>query len=407
MRMFIVMVLMALWMGTARAGESEAATRYSAGSKAFEDGDFQRAVDELKASVALKPTVKAYLTLGNAYLKLGQIDEARASFERILEIDPHTSKRKTVEGLIHDLDVLARTKLVVTSVPPGANVYIDLKAEGSRGKTPVTIPVLPGRHQVMLELDGYKPATIPEATAVEGQEVPVGVTLEQRGCDLSITAVPAGAGVRVDAAQPTGVPVTVRVSLGDHQLTFYGAGLETKTRTVSCQEAPLAVSETLGPSAASIEEARVRAEQARQRAEEARVRAEEERVRAEQERQRIERERRDAIARAERQRAARARLRYAGYAMAGVTVLSAVVAGGMAGAGSAVNDHVRKGGFSSESALTDQLAAGQNYNRAGIAMAVLASAAAVVAVPLIVIGSRKEAPRVSFGPGGVSLAGSF
>src|SRR5262245_5290260 len=104
-------LLTAAWRATAATPEEkQAQAHYTAGKKAFEEGDVKAAIDELKASIAAKPTVRACLMLGNCYLKLGQLDDARAAFQKVLEIDPHSSKRKAVEQNIRDLDTLAKTR---------------------------------------------------------------------------------------------------------------------------------------------------------------------------------------------------------------------------------------------------------------------------------------------------------
>src|SRR5258707_13002492 len=74
--------------------ERDAQAHYSTASHAFEEGDFAKAAEELKAAIAIKPTVKALLMLGNTYLKLSQLDDAKAAFEKVLELDPRSSKRK-------------------------------------------------------------------------------------------------------------------------------------------------------------------------------------------------------------------------------------------------------------------------------------------------------------------------
>jgi tetratricopeptide (TPR) repeat protein len=152
----------------AEGDAKEADAHFLAGTKAFEESDYAKAVEELQKSVVIKPTAKAFLTLGNAYVKTGQLDDAKAAFERVLQIDPKSKKRVTVERLIKSLGVLASTKLKISSSPPGATVYVDLKAEGAKGKTPVDVGVTPGPHRIILELDGYERLNINNATAIEG-----------------------------------------------------------------------------------------------------------------------------------------------------------------------------------------------------------------------------------------------
>jgi hypothetical protein len=232
-RLIFAVVLLVTPLALAAGNEKEATAHYNAGNRAFEEGDFAKAVDELQQSVTIKPTVKAYLVLGNAYLRLGQLDDSRAAFQKVLEIDPKSSKRKLVEQHIKDLTTLAKTRLAVTTTPPGATIYFDLKAEGARGKSPVALPALPGRHRVMLELEGYEPMAL-DAVAAEGQDVPVNVEMKLRGCDLTVTTAPEKTELHIDNGPPLTTPITLRVGLGDHVLSLGAAGYLPKSRAVNC-----------------------------------------------------------------------------------------------------------------------------------------------------------------------------
>jgi hypothetical protein len=224
----------------ALAGEHhDSSAHYEKGKRAFDGGDFAKAIEELKASVAALPNAKAYLLLGNAYTKLGQLADAKQAFESFLKAEPKSSKKHTVENLIRELDVLGKTKLQVTSTPPGATVFLDLKAEGPRGKTPLELPAVPGPHRVMLDLDGYQALSV-NATAVEGQSVPVVATLKAKGCELTVELSQPGASFAVDGGSPTPAPATVPVGLGKHKVTVVGQG---KEQTVECdKEKPLKLS---------------------------------------------------------------------------------------------------------------------------------------------------------------------
>ncbi|MSP60223.1 MAG: PEGA domain-containing protein [Myxococcales bacterium] len=224
--------------GSAFAGEDrEAMAHFAAGSKAFEAGDLPKAIEELEASVKAAATGKALLLLGNVYTKADRVDDAKATFQRWLQVDPRSSRRATVEQLLKDLDVMARTKLKISSDPPGATVYLGLKAAGPRGKTPVIVPVTPGRARVILELAGYDQAVIPNAVAVENQEVAVAATLQVIGCDAALSALPkeAAASARIDGSAAIALPATVRIATGAHKVEFAAAGMVPKLRQVTCE----------------------------------------------------------------------------------------------------------------------------------------------------------------------------
>ena len=153
---------------------------YESASRAFEDGDVPRALEELTRSIAAGPTARAHLLRASVYVRLGQIDEARADYERVLALEKSPKLRAQVQKLRAQLDTLPKARLQIRSQPPGATIYLDLKAEGPKGKTPQVVPVTPGRHRVMLELDGYDPFVQKDVIAVENQEIEVNAALTSR-----------------------------------------------------------------------------------------------------------------------------------------------------------------------------------------------------------------------------------
>jgi hypothetical protein len=232
----------------AASPEREAAKHYAAAHNALEEGDLTKAAEELRAFVAKKPIVKGYLMLGNVYVKLGQLDSAREAFQKVLELKPKPSQRKTVEQVIAQLELLKRTTFQITTAPPGATVYLDLKSEGARGKTPMSLPVLPGPHRVIFELEGYNPTTLPSVVAIEGQVIPVSATLRLHGCSVRIATPQGGVKVSIDGAEATPLPASPVVAPGMHHLQFAGEGLKPKVSSLRCEgEQPLEISETLEP----------------------------------------------------------------------------------------------------------------------------------------------------------------
>ena len=161
---------------SAATPEAESAARYNAGKRAFDQGDLPRAVTELTASIAAKPSSHAYLLLGTTQAKVGDLEAAERAFTDLLAAEPRYARRATVEKMIADLKVIARTKVSIVSTPPGASVYLDLRAEGLRGKTPLTLPAPRGPHRVLLDLEGYAPS-VSTVVAVEGQVVETTIAL--------------------------------------------------------------------------------------------------------------------------------------------------------------------------------------------------------------------------------------
>lgn len=236
--------------GAARAADVEPAAgeHYNLGAKALEDGDPTLAVTELTASLAAKPSLRAYLLRADAQVKLSHFDEARADYEAALRLEPTTHKRAAIERWIHDLATGTRTRLAITSTPPGATVYVDLKAAGKRGVTPIVIPTPPGRHRVILELDGYDPFVAREVNAVEDRETALAATLLVKGCDLRVTVTPATSTIALDGGAPQPSPLALRVRGGEHTLGFSEPSRLPHQKTIRCEVGkPLDVAETLEP----------------------------------------------------------------------------------------------------------------------------------------------------------------
>src|SRR6476646_8534613 len=68
--------------------ESEAKQRFQQAFEAQMQGDYDRAVELYRDSVALHPTAEAHTFLGWTYHFQGKIDEAIDECKRAIEIDP-------------------------------------------------------------------------------------------------------------------------------------------------------------------------------------------------------------------------------------------------------------------------------------------------------------------------------
>ena len=218
---------------------------YAAGVGAFQSGAYDKAVVELKASLDAAPTSKAALYLGNTYLKLGQLEAAREALSLALKLDPAGPKAAGIQELILNIDARTGVKISVTSNPPGAAVYIDSRAGGSRGVTPVEFSAPLGRHQVLAVLDGYETATQDQEIAA-GAPIKIDFTMRAPGCDLSLSAETPGSRASIDGAAPVWVPSTVRVNKGDHKVVFTADNTQPKELVAKCDATgPIALAASL------------------------------------------------------------------------------------------------------------------------------------------------------------------
>lgn len=219
-------------------GKSAPDTHLPVGERAFNEEDFLTAVTELGASMQLRPTAKAAALLGSAHFKLEQFDEARAAWQQALRLEKKPANKTELTRLLKSVEGLSSAKLLIDSQPQGATIYLDMKAAGVRGKTPLTLSMRPGKHRVFAVLEGYDDASpVPDPVAISGKTTDVMITLLQKGCQVVVNAK-AGQSldVSLDGQESRALPTTVRVPLGQHRLYFRGRGLTPRTRDVECKD---------------------------------------------------------------------------------------------------------------------------------------------------------------------------
>ena len=67
----------------------------------IDQGQFQRAVEVLRPAVTGPPADDAlYADLGNAYLRLGQLDPAQQTLRQALELNPEQPQAQNLLGLL-------------------------------------------------------------------------------------------------------------------------------------------------------------------------------------------------------------------------------------------------------------------------------------------------------------------
>lgn len=77
---------------------------FKAGEKAFNAGDYSRALLEFEAGYALVPRPGFLLNMGHTERRLGHPARARELYQKFLEADPASRQRGEVLGLIADID---------------------------------------------------------------------------------------------------------------------------------------------------------------------------------------------------------------------------------------------------------------------------------------------------------------
>lgn len=124
----------------------------------------------------------------------------------------------------------ATATLVADSRPQGADVYLDGRLQG---RTPLTLSVNPGRHEVEFRLAGYQSYRV-TVNPKPGERVQVFAQLvpEVRQGTLAVTSNPSGAEVYLDGALRGRTPLSLSLPEGRYGVELRLAGYEPYRATV-------------------------------------------------------------------------------------------------------------------------------------------------------------------------------
>ncbi|MCC6335679.1 MAG: TonB-dependent receptor [Myxococcales bacterium] len=203
----------------------EADVAFSLGNAAYSKRDYERALASYFLSYRLVPNRNVLFNIARCYEALDRFDEAYRYWNDLF-VDPTlpADERKDVKQALARL--APRVALVtVTSTPPGADLYVDRKDLGSRGRTPQTFAVSPGAHTILLELEGHRPAQV-KVSVGKGREVKQVVELSIIVGKATIEGAPEGASIRESAEGPElgKVPATLELVPGKRLLVVSAKG---------------------------------------------------------------------------------------------------------------------------------------------------------------------------------------
>ncbi|MFZ5442655.1 MAG: TonB-dependent receptor domain-containing protein [Myxococcota bacterium] len=190
----------------------EADVAFELGNRAYAKRDYDGALASYFLSYRLVPNRNVLFNIARCYEALDRFDEAYRYWNDLF-VDPSLpdGDRREVKQALGRL--APHVALVsVTTTPPGADLYVDRKDLGSRGRTPQTLAVSPGAHTLLVELAGFRAANV-KISATRGRETKQAVTLEPVVGRVSLTGTPEGAVVRESANGPELGRLPVELSL--------------------------------------------------------------------------------------------------------------------------------------------------------------------------------------------------
>ncbi len=145
----------------AAAAASTPRARVAAHKKAafrlFEQGDYAGGIEEMEAAHALLPHPGFLLNIAVAYERWGgRCVEALTALDRFDGLCDRCELTEAGRRRRDSIEAVCATDVSVRSEPPGARLVLD--GQKRVGTAPATVSILPGRHSIRAELDGYVPA---------------------------------------------------------------------------------------------------------------------------------------------------------------------------------------------------------------------------------------------------------
>jgi tetratricopeptide (TPR) repeat protein len=149
-------------VGLAQSNELKNNPRYTTAMKQAETAQRERrykdAVDALRRAQSISKDAVLFYEIGLIYERLKDKRNALEAFKRFIDevpSDPRvTDASARVASLVDQLKNQFE-EVLVTTQPPGAFIYVDQRANGAQGQTPIRIRLLPGKYTLIAEKDGY------------------------------------------------------------------------------------------------------------------------------------------------------------------------------------------------------------------------------------------------------------
>jgi tetratricopeptide (TPR) repeat protein len=190
------MVVLAVALGLLLATESQdardrAREAFGEGQTLYRGGNYAAALEAFQRAEAAVPSPAAIYNVARCQERLGQIDQAVASYERYLAAAPDAPDHDAVAGHVVELrrQIPPQGRLRVSVDPPRATVAVD---QGTPEPAPLDRMLPAGHHAVRAELSGHTPAER-GVDLVAGGTVQLELTLRPLEPEPEATRAPAAA----------------------------------------------------------------------------------------------------------------------------------------------------------------------------------------------------------------------
>lgn len=213
----------------------EADLHFRIATERYSARDYRGALEHFLVSNRLVPNRNVIFNIARTYEALQEYPDAFRYYVQALDLEPNAARRPAIE------EALARIRpnvsvINVTSDPPGATVYINRRDLGGRGNTPRLLGFQPGKHKIIVDLEGYEPAEVENVEAKVGEQTNVAIKLKRIVGTVRVVGETAGTTVRInDASGPPActAPCDLTLPPGRHRLYLSQEGYQPSEQDVN------------------------------------------------------------------------------------------------------------------------------------------------------------------------------
>jgi len=182
---------------------------------------FDSALREFFLEQRAAPNPRIAFNIALCFQQLKRSEEAYHFFtEYAASNDRDSERRAYAEKVLAELEASV-ARVLVTSDPPGADIFVDQREHGSYGTTPRLLALPAGQHRIAVDAEGYETGET-TVSAAKGQLVEAPITLARVVGELDVSSsVPATAAVmssegRTIVQGPT--PLVAAIPPGSYQV---------------------------------------------------------------------------------------------------------------------------------------------------------------------------------------------
>jgi hypothetical protein len=262
-RMVAALLSLAMLPSPVFAGAKEdAQAQFLLGQEAYKKDDFATAIKYFEEAYKLSPNPVYLYNIAVAYELWGNKGKSAEYYEKYLPDAVDAKEKASIQSKINELrpppnlapalNPDGKSKVEIRTEPAGASIWLEEKKDKPLGATPFTYEVTPGKHLLIIELEGYAPVTRSfEVLSAQTASIDVAMAKKDGAVMIAVQSNVTGAKVYLDD-RSQGVagmtPFQVMVAAGKHTIIAEKEGYAPFTKEVNIK-----AEESSGPVTVSFE----------------------------------------------------------------------------------------------------------------------------------------------------------